>query len=88
MSQTHILKLQQPYFDHVLKGLKTFEIRNNDGRNFKVGDIAELHEYDKESDTYSGNILKVEILYTLSHFYGLFPHYIIFSFRVIEFVSK
>lgn len=40
---THDLKISNRYYDDVVSGLKTFEIRKND-RNFKVGDLIRLHE--------------------------------------------
>lgn len=44
----HKLKLLQPYFDAVVSGDKTFEVRYHD-RDFKVGDVLILKEY-AESD--------------------------------------
>jgi len=45
----HKLKTIQPYFDEVVKGIKTFELREND-RNFKVGDRLDLFEGDEQVD--------------------------------------
>ena len=50
----HCLKTIQPYFADVENGTKTFEVRKND-RNFKIGDILFLQEYDEE---YRKNKLK------------------------------
>lgn len=48
---THKLKIWPQYFDAVVEGSKTFEIRDND-RNpkFKVGDTLSLHEFDPGRD--------------------------------------
>lgn len=36
--KTHELKIKPEYFRDVVRGIKTFEVRQND-RNFGVGDI-------------------------------------------------
>lgn len=41
----HVLKLNSEYYDDVVSGFKKFEIRFND-RDYKVGDILVLEEYD------------------------------------------
>ncbi len=56
---THELKLSPKYFNDVEKGLKNFEIRKND-RDFKVGDILILKEWDKE---YTGKEIRKEVKY-------------------------
>ncbi|EDN7323724.1 DUF3850 domain-containing protein [Listeria monocytogenes] len=58
--KTHSLKILPEYFDAIDHGVKTFEIRKND-RNFKVGDILILREYDEEH--YTGPELKTKITY-------------------------
>lgn len=39
----HQLKITPKYFDDVVAGIKTFEVRKND-RNFHVGDFLALNE--------------------------------------------
>jgi len=39
----HQLKIKQEYFEDVVSGRKTFEVRKND-RNFRVGDFLALNE--------------------------------------------
>ena len=58
----HYLKLEQPYYDDVLYGYKTFEIRKND-RDFKVGDLLSLHEYSHKLQTYTNSWIGVVIKY-------------------------
>lgn len=43
--KTHELKLDINYFEDVKSGFKNFEIRKND-RDFQVGDILELKNFD------------------------------------------
>lgn len=41
----HVLKSAPRYFDAIFRGVRTHELRRND-RNYQVGDVLELHEYD------------------------------------------
>ncbi len=45
----HRLKTLPEFFDAVLSGVKTFEVRRDD-RDFQVGDILCLEEYDPSID--------------------------------------
>lgn len=44
----HELKIEPPYFQAVIDGRKTFEIRKND-RGYNAGDTVLLREYDDTS---------------------------------------
>ena len=59
----HELKIFPEYFDAVISGKKTFEIRKDD-RPFKVGDLLALNEYDGQR--YTGNSCLVYIDYILA----------------------
>ena len=67
----HKLKTWPVFFADVESGVKTFEIRKND-RNFQVGDILILEEYDPWELTeecqvgkYTGHKLRVIVNYTI-----------------------
>ena len=60
----HRIKTVQPYFGDMKTGLKTFESRKDD-RNYQVGDILVLLEYDPRTDTYSGDVLVKRVTYKL-----------------------
>lgn len=80
---THALKTIQPYYDAVVNGEKTFEVRKAD-RKFKVGDKLLLQEYNTE-DGYTGAEQEFNITYILSggHF-GIDKDYCILGIKEIE----
>lgn len=53
MATTHALKCWPKPFAAIRAGLKTFELRHND-RDFAVGDLIELREFDPETGDYTG----------------------------------
>lgn len=62
--QTHCLKTLIPFFQGVVSGEKNFEARKDD-RNFEVGDILRLQEYDGKSLQYTGNETYRTVTYIL-----------------------
>lgn len=73
---THHLKTLPPYFDAVISGSKTFEVRKND-RAFKQGDCVVLAEY--HQGAYTGRQAVFSIGYVLHDFVGLAENYVCFS---------
>lgn len=63
----HDLKILPEYFEAVLSGVKTFEIRFND-RNYAVGDILVLREFDSYSGQYTGRKVRKTISFLLDDF--------------------
>ena len=72
----HELKILPEFYKAVLDGRKTFEIRRND-RDFQVGDILELREWDSVIKWYTGNSIKFVVTYLLtsSEFEGIAEGY-------------
>lgn len=60
----HELKTWPEYFRAVASGLKNFEVRKND-RDYKVGDILILQEFDPETNEYTGEYVGREVTYIL-----------------------
>lgn len=60
----HDLKTWKPYFMAVLYRWKKFEVRAND-RNFKVGDLLRLKEWDQMTGNYTGREVVKEVEYIL-----------------------
>lgn len=77
---THELKIAPEYFKKILSKEKSFELRYND-RNYKVGDILKLKEYD--NGQYTGEEKSVKITYILQDFEGLKSNYTILSIKAI-----
>lgn len=73
----HDLKIFPEYFSAVNLGLKKFEIRKND-RNFSVGDILFLNEFD--GINYTGRSIQKKVCYMLlGGNFGLQNDYVIMS---------
>lgn len=73
----HELKISPKYFEDVRNGMKRFELRRDD-RDFKVGDLITLKEY--ENGSYTGREIKnMPIVYILRNAqeYGLKAGYCI-----------
>lgn len=59
---THELKTWPPFFEEVMNGIKSFEIRKDD-RGFMVGDTLILREYDLGE--YTGRQIEKIVKYKL-----------------------
>jgi hypothetical protein len=62
--KTHELKIWPVFFQAVIDGTKTFEVRNNN-KHFKIGDILNLREYDFDAKNYTGRECEKKIVYIL-----------------------
>lgn len=60
--KTHILKTWPEYFEKIISGEKTFEIRKND-RDFEIGDELILREYDPISKSYTNRVIETRVTY-------------------------
>jgi hypothetical protein len=56
----HELKTWPVYFDQLKRGLKRFEYRRND-RDFQVGDVLQLEEWDPETGEYTGRWMALRV---------------------------
>jgi len=56
----HVVKSWPKFFDAILTGSRTHELRRND-RSYHVGDFLELHEFDPVSSLYSGRVCRVQV---------------------------
>ena len=60
----HELKTWTEFYDDILSGFKTFDVRKND-RDFQIGDIVCFMDWDKEKDEYLGSKTRYKISYIL-----------------------
>ena len=76
----HELKILPQWFADVKSGKKNFEIRRND-RDFKVGDLLCLKEYEK--GRYTGNEVtrQIEYIYKGDGTYGLSEDFCILGMK-------
>lgn len=76
----HDLKIRPRYFGPVKAGRKTVELRKDD-RNYQVGDVLHLREY--EDGKYTGRCVCVDVTNVLRDCeeYGLMPGYCILSIK-------
>jgi ASCH domain. len=69
VNKIHDIKIWPEFFDAVQSGRKNFEIRKND-RDYKVGDILLLREWDKELG-YTGKAELKRVTYLVQAEFGL-----------------
>lgn len=74
----HKLKLAAMFFDDVLTGKKSFELRKND-RNYQIGDILEMREMKDGEPT--GREMEKEVIYIIEGFAGLEEGYCILGLK-------
>ena len=72
----HEVKILPVYFEPVLKGTKTFEIRKND-RGYCVGDSILFREW--EDGQYSGREALFDVTYLLKDFDAISKDYVVMS---------
>lgn len=76
--KVHSVKIGKEFFEDVKNNVKTFELRKND-RNYKAGEILELHEYEAGEET--GRTCRKLITYMLKEFTGLQDNYCILGLK-------
>lgn len=75
---THALKTIAPYFNDIVHGAKTFEVRKAD-RPFKVGDRLLLQEWDGQA--YTGKEWDGSISYLMDDKKFVKPGYVILGIK-------
>ena len=65
MNYDHELKIWPEFFEVVSEGKKKFEIRSTSDRKFEEGQNVLLREWDKETESYTGKWIHVQVTYLL-----------------------
>jgi hypothetical protein len=93
--KTHVLKCRQPFYDAIVDGRKTFEVRKND-RGFAVGDVLQLHEIAThppspyhvgewgETSHYTGRHVDVTVTYLTSDPEFVLPGFVVMGIRKVD----
>lgn len=77
----HPLKTWPEFFQHIITGTKTFELRKND-RGFMPGDTLLLREYDPLREAYTGRDVEALVTYMVGGGeFGLPPSMCVMSIR-------
>lgn len=74
----HNLKCWLEPFEEIVQGKKRFEYRFND-RNYKVGDLLILCEWDPKKEDYTGRVLRKRVVSILKEGFGLAKGYCVMS---------
>ena len=77
----HALKILPEYFKPILEGCKRSETRVND-RDFQIGDILILCEYDSERKVFTDNQINVEITHICD--YQQINNNVVLSFEMLS----
>ena len=80
--QTHQIRLSSEYYDDVISGRKSFELRKND-RGYEEGHILEMMEFRDGRNT--GRTIRAEVVYILKDCAGLQDGYCILGIRVLSY---
>lgn len=78
----HSIKVWPQYLKAIRDGKKTWEFRWND-RDYRVGDILELKEWDESSREYTGEVELVVVTYLLE-MDDWIPGYVTMSIEWLE----
>lgn len=63
---THELKCWPKFFDAICEGRKRHDLRRVGDRDYRVGDLMTLREFDPAADAYTGREQTVRITYITS----------------------
>lgn len=81
----HELKTWPQFYQPIIDGTKTFELRNDD-RYFSAGDILHLREYDPFKGIYTGQEAKANVTFVMRRWseLGLKDGYCIMSIANVK----
>ncbi|MBQ8306971.1 MAG: DUF3850 domain-containing protein [Blautia sp.] len=83
-TKVHRIRLASSYYDDVLSGRKTFELRKND-RGYRTGHMLEMVEFKEGIET--GRLIHADIAYMLEDYAGLEEGYCILGIKVTDYTD-
>lgn len=83
----HELKEHPEFFEDVISGKKTFEVRKAD-RDFKVGDLLALNEYNPDAKKYTNRCCLVYVDYILDDSNYCKDGYVILNIKPCAVIKK
>ena len=81
----HEVKIVASYYEDVVSGKKSFELRKND-RGYKQGDSLKMLEF--KDGKHTGRTIDADIIYMLEDYTGLTEGYCILGIRVTDYTGK
>ena len=81
----HEIKIVASYYEDVISGKKSFELRKND-RGYKQGDSLKMLEF--KDGKHTGRTIDADIIYMLEDYTGLTEGYCILGIRVTDYTGK
>ena len=81
----HEVKIVASYYEDVVSGKKSFELRKND-RGYKQGDSLKMLEF--KDGKHTGRTINADIIYMLEDYTGLTEGYCILGIRVTDYTGK
>ena len=81
----HEVKIVASYYEDVVSGKKSFELRKND-RGYKRGDSLKMLEF--KDGKHTGRTIDADIIYMLEDYTGLTEGYCILGIRVTDYTGK
>lgn len=83
---THDLKIWPEFFGPVRDGSKTFEIRDASDRDFQVGDVLVLREYDPRIGQFTGEAVTKNVSHVMRHIH--FPSAVPPGHEILSFAAE
>ncbi|EOG5418638.1 DUF3850 domain-containing protein [Cronobacter malonaticus] len=77
---THNLKIWPEHYSAVCAGVKRAELRKND-RDYRVGDILDLCEWDKDDESFTGEFISVTVTH-VADVNDWMPGYVLLSIEL------
>jgi hypothetical protein len=81
--KVHYLKTLTPFFNDIVSGIKTFEVRKND-RYYEVGDTLILEDFDPDTQKYKRGWVSKQIIYKLDDRQFVKEGYVILGMQDIK----